>query len=299
MADLDHIPFVQAHFYRPGRTGRVRGWTIHSMESPEKGDTAESVARYFARADIRPSSAHYNFDSNSVVQSVKDTDTAYHAPGVSHCHIGAEHAGYARQTAADWRDPYSWSMLQLSAALLAKKAAEHGFPIVFLDVADLKAGRLDGVTTHWNVSKAFGKSSHWDPGEGYPIGAYLEMAKKGSHTVKPPEAATVMKLGDKGAGVAFLADMLNIMGKAGFRINADGKKSSRQLAVPTGKNARNGYVYDRYVREAVAEVQRFGAAMARMAGGPKVQVDGVAGKQTAAIIAFWIPVALKNSAKAA
>lgn len=281
------MKFVQARYYTPGRIGRITGWTVHSMEAPEKGDTAESCANYFASPTTRKASAHYCIDSNSEVQCVKDTDTAWHAKGVNSKHIGAEHAGYARQTANDWHDPYSWATLQRSAALLQAKATEHGFPLVFLSADDLRRGNSSGVTTHAAVSEAIPGTGHYDPGTGFPMTDYLTMAKNGAHTVTPPAATTVMRLGSKGTGVAFLIDMLNIL--APVRVNANGKAGGAILPVPKDRSKAE---YDNHVREAVAEVQRFGAGMAKLAHQPPIKVDGVAGKDTARIIAYWVPFLL-------
>lgn len=288
------IAFIQAAHYRKGRLGAITGATIHSMEAPEKGSTAESVARYFARPDIRPSSAHYNIDSDSIVQSVKDRDTAYHAPGASHAHLGLEHAGYARQTAAEWHDPFSWAMLQLSAGLLGAKAEQYGFPLVYIDRHDLARGNLRGVTTHNEVSQAFHKSNHWDPGSGFPMREYLGMAAKGAHLIAPPAANTVLRLGSKGEAVAFFGDMTNIMAKAGFAINEKGKPSRVQIPIPKSKERRQRCTFNEKLHARCKEVQRFGNVMAKMAGQPTIAVDGEAGKDTARIVAYWAPIAAKK-----
>jgi hypothetical protein len=293
--------FKQAKNYRRGRRGETRfglnvqpgticAIVLHSMESSEKGETAENVQGWFASANAPMASAHKNFDSNSIAESVRVEDEAFHAPPASRWAIGYEQAGMARQTVADWHDPFSWAMLRIVAVELAADCARHRIPLVRRSPDELRAGRINGVYQHDDVSKAWRQSDHWDCGPGYPIDEIIAMAAKGTHTVKPPEATTVMKQGDRGAGVAFLADMVNIL--APVRINARGEAGGSILRVPTTKSGRNAYVYDKYVREAVAEVQRFGAAMAKLAGQPPVKVDGIAGKQTAAIIAFWVPIIL-------
>lgn len=286
-----NIRFVQARQYQKGRRSHIRGVTIHSMEAPEKGSTAEGTAQYF-RTITRPASAHYNIDVDSIVQSVRDGDTAYHAPGASHCHLGFEHAGYARQSPADWHDPYSWAMLQRSAALLRKKSQQYKFPIKYIGVSDLRQGRFDGVTTHNEVSKAFGKSSHWDPGPGFPMEQYLSMARNGAHTVEPAPATIVLRRGAKDTAtnkpVAFLQAMLTIL--APVRINTHWKKGGGRISDPVG-------TYGASTEEAVRELQRFGRVMADQAKLPKSKwptVDGIAGKEVAALIAFWVPKVLKK-----
>jgi N-acetyl-anhydromuramyl-L-alanine amidase AmpD len=149
---------------------------IHTMETDEKGDTAENCAQWF-RNPAANVSAHYCVDVNSIVQCVRDQDVAWHAPGANHDGIGIEHAGRAKQTGRDWSDAYSVAMLELSAGLAADLCRKYEIPVVWLYAADLKAGKR-GITTHDAVSKAFKRSSHWDPGTGFPIERYLSLVRQ-------------------------------------------------------------------------------------------------------------------------
>ena len=168
------IPMVQARNYTRGRSNAIDVLVIHTMESPEKPDTAESVAHWFAGPTAPQASAHYCIDDNSIVQCVRDEDVAWHAPGANHNGLGFEHAGRAAQTAHDWSDAYSTKMLALSAELVAEKCKEHHIPVVWLQPADLRAGRR-GITGHVQVSDAFKRSDHRDPGTQFPVEAYLEL----------------------------------------------------------------------------------------------------------------------------
>lgn len=280
--DLDHIPFVQAATYRSGRGGySIMGITLHDMEAPELAGTAESVARFFQHPP-HPASAHYCVDADSIVQCVKDSDQAAHAPGVNQRHIGIEQAGYASQTPTQWKDPYSWAMLQLCAELVAKKCKDYGIPVVFLSVADLKAGRFAGITTHNNVSLAFRKSTHTDPGPSYPIEAFMAMVRNGVHTVDHPKAAG-FKVGDTGKGVEFLQSMLNIVAK--YRINSKGKSPGGQIKVDGSYGAKT--------KEAVAEFERFLNVMLKLQKKPAVKVDGIADSDVCGFISYWVKQALK------
>jgi N-acetyl-anhydromuramyl-L-alanine amidase AmpD len=170
-------PFVQAKNYRRAERDPVSLlWiVIHSMESPEKGSTAENVAAWFAGKSAPMASAHYCLDADSTIQCVRLEDVAFAAPGSNAEGVHIELAGYARQTPAEWADAYSAAMLERCAALMAELSIRCSIPLVYVDVAGLQAG-LCGVTTHYDVSKAFKKSTHRDPGPGFPMAALLARA---------------------------------------------------------------------------------------------------------------------------
>lgn len=119
------MKFVQAKHYRSANRGPgdVTLVVIHSMEYPERVNSAEWCADFFTdpHGPKGPvvASAHYSVDSDSIVQSVHEKDIAWHAGPVNNYAIGVEHAGYAGQTAAQWRDDYSTAMLERSAELVA------------------------------------------------------------------------------------------------------------------------------------------------------------------------------------
>ncbi len=169
--------FLQAKNYTKANRTKIDLIVIHDMEYPEKLDAAEAVAQWFASANAPQASAHYNVDADSIVQSVLDKDVAWHAPGANSNGIGIEHAGYAKQTAAEWNDAYSSGMLKLSAKLCAELCKKYGIPIVKLSGADLKAGRR-GICGHVDVTAASGKPGHWDPGPNFPWDFYLRLVRE-------------------------------------------------------------------------------------------------------------------------
>jgi hypothetical protein len=172
------LPFVQARNYRPGRRGRIDLLVVHTMEAVEKPGTAEAVAAWFAGPHAPMASAHYCVDSDSVVQCVKDGDTAFHAKGANHNGIGIEHAGYAGQGAAEWADPYSVAMLDLSAQLAARLCARHDIPLVRLSADDVRDGKR-GFCGHIDVTRAYAvRGGHHDPGPDFPWDRYIEMIRE-------------------------------------------------------------------------------------------------------------------------
>lgn len=182
--DPTSLPFVEAASY----TRCVRGpddirWVVlHSMEAPEKPDTAEAVAEWFAGRRGAPprASAHVCVDANSVVLCVPLTAVAWGAKGGNLQGIHVEHAGYAaqRDDAGGWADAYSEAMLRLSARIVAWICREYELPAVALGPEDLLAGKV-GITTHAAITRAFRVvGGHLDPGGRFPMQRYIEFVQE-------------------------------------------------------------------------------------------------------------------------
>jgi N-acetylmuramoyl-L-alanine amidase-like protein len=180
-------PFLQARNYRRAARTRIRLVVLHTMESPEKPNTAVAVARWFAGV-LGPApmaSAHLCVDSTAVIECVKPGDIAFAAPGANSDGYQIEHAGRALQDAAAWGDDYSTSMLRLSAEAVAPICVAYGVPPVKLNAADVKAGIAPGFCGHADVSRAFRKSSHTDPGPNFPWDEYLLMVASAVERLNP------------------------------------------------------------------------------------------------------------------
>lgn len=175
------IPFVPAkgqNILWPKRGRAIDVVVVHTMEAPETSMTAENVASWFGGLNPKypapKASAHYCVDSDSVVQCVRDTDIAWHAPGANHNGIGVELAGFAKQTKEQWDDEFSTAMLRRAAWLVARLCREHRIPVAKLAVEDLQAKKR-GLCGHDTVSKAFKASNHWDPGPWFPWDTFLTL----------------------------------------------------------------------------------------------------------------------------
>jgi N-acetyl-anhydromuramyl-L-alanine amidase AmpD len=202
------IPFVRARHYAVAGRKRVDLIVLHSAEVGESLDSAEAIARGFARQRFlhtcpackadnggaancprcgapsreNKSSAHFSVDADSVVQSVRETDIANHAPGVNPISIGIEMAGRARQTAAEWNDEYSRSVIARTAKLTAEKCKRWDIPIVFVP-SDALLRFVRGITVHAAVSEAFKRSNHYDPGPNFPLQRFLDLTIQYSRQV--------------------------------------------------------------------------------------------------------------------
>lgn len=169
--------FVPARYaYRDGGN-RPRWIVIHDAEVPERDGAARSVAGYFASGAAQVS-AHYTVDAGEIVQSVDERDGAWHTPGfaagleVNRNSIGIEHAGYARQSPAEWMDAYSTATLKRSAALVREIAKRYDIPVRHLTVDEIRQG-LPGIAGHADFTAATGSGDHTDPGPSFPWAWYL------------------------------------------------------------------------------------------------------------------------------
>lgn len=151
---------------------------IHTMETDERGDTAEAVASNWFKLAIAKASAHYCVDSNSIVRCVKNNNIAWAAPGMNLHGIQYELAGRAAQSSTEWSDPFSMSMLQIAAKQAAVDAKKYGIPPVHLTVAEIRAGKR-GFAGHIDATNAFsGGRGHTDPGTNFPWDKFLGMVQK-------------------------------------------------------------------------------------------------------------------------
>jgi N-acetyl-anhydromuramyl-L-alanine amidase AmpD len=173
---VDH-PFVESPNCTPTDGRAIDVVVIHTMEVAERRDSAEAVARWFARPDVKVA-AHYCVDADSVVQCVREQDVAWHARGGNERSIGIELAGRAAQGAEGWADAYSYAVLERAAALTADICRRHAIPVRWLRAPALRNG-AHGITGHVEVSRAFRRSDHWDPGPAFPVGHFLGMVRLG------------------------------------------------------------------------------------------------------------------------
>lgn len=188
------MEFIQARWWHQGRRKAVRLIVIHCTVSREMGTGAEAVARYFATA-TRPGSAHRTGDSDSVVASVRDGDTAFGAAGANADGLHFELVGMPDQTTDQWLDTFGQAMFRTAAPTMREWTSEYDVPWRWLTVAQVRDGVSRGFCTHHDVSLAFPDVStgHWDPGFSFP--------KAQAMAIWRPATPTFPYLGDTDMGV--------------------------------------------------------------------------------------------------
>ena len=159
-------------FYKASRTSGTRKTSSITLIvwHDEEAGTARSSALFFHDPRLPKNggpagSAHLTVDDNECYRCLANEDIPWGAPGANEQGFHIEQAGFAKWSAVIWRKHVN--TLRRCAYKTALHCKQFGIPVVFLTAADLKAGK-SGITTHREVSKAFG-GDHSDPGPFYPV----------------------------------------------------------------------------------------------------------------------------------
>jgi len=171
-------PLVESPHFTAADGRAIGVVVIHTMEIAERLGAASACASWF-QSPASQVSAHYCVDADTTIQCVREEDIAWHARGGNTNSIGIELAGYAGQKPLGWSDSYSRAVVERAARLTAEVCARHGVPMRRIRAVDLVAGRR-GITGHADVSVAFHKSDHWDPGLDFPWTRFLRLTRSAS-----------------------------------------------------------------------------------------------------------------------
>lgn len=185
----------------------IRYFVIHTAEAALPSAAAEAVGRYFA-GNNAGGSTQFGVDIDSTQRYLGDHIIAWGAPPLNETGLHVECAGRAAFDRDKWLKEYA-PMFKRLGWLLENRCRKYGIPLEIRDAAYLKthgttpnAGK-GGITTHVAVSQAFRKSTHTDPGDGFPLDVVMAWVHKYSegrikgHITKP-----VIHLYCKGAAVA-------------------------------------------------------------------------------------------------
>lgn len=152
----------------------TQGIVLHSTEGRAGTSQANNVAAMFADPTLSPRrSAHYIVDAANVIRCVPDMLTAWHCGRTGNAGlIGVELCGTAAQTRAQWLSGDSFATLCNAAWLVATLCGTHRIPAVAVNDRGLVSGSR-GITTHAYVSRAWRETTHTDPGEAFPLAAFV------------------------------------------------------------------------------------------------------------------------------
>ena len=190
-------PYLGPPKYHGDIDNKPIDWLVlHSTVSPCVPGGARSIARYFRETITVPASAHYVTDPREAVQVTWDSVEAYHCGynrhslGIEMCDNPGPMPSYAPgsrlwrklRTRWRWADRNHRAMRAVTAKLVAQLCAAYDVPARFVGVGQLRAGRR-GITTHANMSEAFHRSTHWDPGA-WPRYGFMRQVRRELRKIK-------------------------------------------------------------------------------------------------------------------
>lgn len=178
-----HPLYIKAHWFGGDQT--PKRIVLHSTVSPCKPGQARATAYFFAHETAK-TSAHYCVDPDEVVQCVPDHNVAYHC-GYNQDSIGVEMCEYPSWNLARWFLPNQIKMRRRAQRLVARLCLAYDIPPYFVGVPKLLEGK-NGVTTHRCMSKAYKRSTHWDPGA-WPRRLFMRGVRKRIAVLKARAAA--------------------------------------------------------------------------------------------------------------
>ena len=189
MTFATYAPIKRAHPTRTGAhrsTAAIRLLILHTSEGSEGLISAENLTVFIAspRSATNLASYHYVFDTDCVRPCVPDDYVAYATGGANHDGLAACYPGKAYQSAAEWNDEISNLQHEQAARWLADKALQYGIPLVRLTPAQIVAGQR-GVCGHVDVTNAYHKSTHTDPGPHFPWDKVIDRARQFTSPIDP------------------------------------------------------------------------------------------------------------------
>lgn len=187
MSHVDPISLVRTSFLGTPHLQRARRHRIayvveHDAEvfsSAWDDKTAELVGRWFKNEASR-GSAHIAADTDSCQRLLRDDRAPAGAPPLNDSGLHIEREGRASWTRERWLKPGIRLGLRRTAWVASRWSRHYRIPIRWLTVPQLKTAgptprRPMGFVSHNDVRLAFGQTTHWDFGPGFPKDYYLRL----------------------------------------------------------------------------------------------------------------------------
>lgn len=200
---------IEAHDDRYETDGRVgitpKGVVVHTVEG---GESLNGIRALMTKPGDRQRAAwsptnlvYYGASYDAIACDDGTYDTVqlgnnamgypYSAPPLNKYWLHIVMPGYSSQLDANpgWRDPFSLGCIRAVARYIADMSKRYGFPIVQTFAAEMKAAGVEdctGYCGHVDVSYAFGKTDHTDPGKNFPWELLAEEIASLVHTADEP-----------------------------------------------------------------------------------------------------------------
>lgn len=172
MSHAVYGPRINVH---PTRQGALKSQgpdvhlVIHTSQGPEGDNSAEALGSFMTTPATATNVASYHAvsDTDRILPAVEYRRVAYAAGGGNARGRHICIPGDAGQTREQWLDTVSRKYIRRVAEWLCDQHEETGIPLRRLTVDQVRA-YAPGVCDHDAISKAFGKSNHWDVGPNFP-----------------------------------------------------------------------------------------------------------------------------------
>lgn len=160
--------FLQAVHHSGTRVMSPIHLVIHATDGGCYRGAAKATAEFFTRVinEDSPGSAHIVVDEDECYRCLHDNVIPWAVPPFNASGLHMEFCGKANWSRTQWLRHKP--MLDRGAKGFAGWSLYYNIPPVWLTVDRCKR-RLPGITSHANVSRAFGLSDHTDPGDGFPF----------------------------------------------------------------------------------------------------------------------------------
>jgi hypothetical protein len=158
--------YKAVHNSGPRYAAQIAYGVLHAGEAP----SAASMGRWFENPDSG-GSTQCGFDCDETQRYLPDLVIPQGAPPLNTSGLHGELSGYSAWKPADWLKRLR--MLQRAAWQYAKWSIKYQIPPRWLKAKQLRELGVSpgkgkgGITDHGQVSKAFGKTDHTDPGPGF------------------------------------------------------------------------------------------------------------------------------------
>lgn len=144
---------------------------VHDAE----GASAKGVANYGATTPTVVS-WHVTCDDSVLIRCLPDLVIAWAAPPCNTSGLQLELCGFARWSKLEWYRHQA--TLKRGAWQVARWCKLYGLPVRWLTDAELASGKHEGIVTHAQVSRVYGKSDHSDPGRNFPSRYFMYLVRR-------------------------------------------------------------------------------------------------------------------------
>lgn len=172
--------YVQAAFHGGTMKSGPCFTVVHDAETPLRAGYTDSIVEMFRVGPKAGTSAHAMVDPVKAIKMLPDNVVAYAAgPKANPLGWHLEQAGYASFTRAQWTTPDGMAQLRRAGACLREVHDTWGIPKRWMTDDQLRRAAAGdrsagGMTTHKQVTRVLGGTTHTDPEENYPRDLLLE-----------------------------------------------------------------------------------------------------------------------------